>query len=122
VRLGGRHVEGALFPGSFSPAVSARHVVTFGEHFESSFGAAPSSLAAEAFDAANLALAAAAHGTAEHGALAAAIAEEPRRVGVSGVLQLGPDGEIARRPHLLGVSDGQVVCVDELGAPPPASP
>jgi ABC-type branched-subunit amino acid transport system substrate-binding protein len=122
VRLGGRHVEGAMFPGAFSTAVSAEHVVAFGRHFQDSFGAAPSPLAAEAFDAANLALAAAAHGTTEREALSAAIAEQPRRVGVSGVLQLGPDGEVARRPHLLGVSGGQVVCVDELGAPPPASP
>jgi hypothetical protein len=115
VRLGGRHIEGALFPGAFSAAVSAPNVVTFGEHFQSSFGAPPSSLAAEAFDAANLALAAAARGTTERDELLAAIAEEPRRVGVSGVLQLGPEGEIARRPHLLGVSGGQVVCVDEVG-------
>jgi ABC-type branched-subunit amino acid transport system substrate-binding protein len=123
VRLGGRHVEGAVFPGAFSSAVSAQHVVTFAQHFQSSFGAAPSSLAAEAFDAANLALAAAASGNTERDELLAAIAEEPRRVGVSGVLQLGPDGEVARRPHLLGVSGGQVVCVDELGgaAPAPAS-
>jgi ABC-type branched-subunit amino acid transport system substrate-binding protein len=120
VRLGGRHVEGALFPGAFNAAVSARHVVTFGEHFQTSFGAAPSSLAAEAFDAANLALAAAAQGARDRDDVAAAIAEQPRRVGVSGVLQLGPDGEVARRPHLLGVSEGQVVCVDELGSAPPA--
>jgi ABC-type branched-subunit amino acid transport system substrate-binding protein len=118
VRLGGRHVEGALFPGAFSPSISAQHVVAFGQHFESSFGGAPSSLAAEAFDAANLALAAAARGAMERDELAAAIAEQPRRVGVSGVLQLGPDGEVARRPHLLAVSGGQVVCVDEVGAPP----
>jgi ABC-type branched-subunit amino acid transport system substrate-binding protein len=122
VRLGGRHVEGAVFPGAFSTAISAQHVVAFGEHFRSSFGVAPSPLAAEAFDAANLALAAAAHGATDRAELPAAIAEEPRRVGVSGVLQIGPDGEVARRPHLLGVSGGQVVCVDELGAPPPASP
>jgi ABC-type branched-subunit amino acid transport system substrate-binding protein len=115
VKLGGRHVEGAMFPGAYSPAVTAPNVTIFAEHFQSSFGAAPSSLAAEAFDAANLALAAAADGTDERDDLVAAIAEEPRRVGVSGVLLLGPDGEVARRPHLLGVSGGQVVCIDEVG-------
>jgi ABC-type branched-subunit amino acid transport system substrate-binding protein len=123
VKLGGRHVEGAVFPGAFSAAVAAPNVATFGQHFQNSFGAAPSSLAAESFDAANLVLAAAAEGARERDELLSAIAEEPRRVGVSGVLQLGPDGEVARRPHLLGVSGGQVVCIDEVGAaalaPPP---
>lgn len=116
VKVGGRYVEGAVFPGAYSPAVSAEHVVTFARHFEASFGAAPSSLAAEAFDAANLALTAAAEGARDRDDLVPAIADEPRRVGVSGVLQLGPDGEVARRPHLLGVSGGEVVCLDELGA------
>jgi ABC-type branched-subunit amino acid transport system substrate-binding protein len=116
VKLGGRYVEGAVFPGAFSAAVAAPNVATFGEHFQSSFGAAPGSLAAEAFDAANLVLAAAAGGAQERDELIAAIADEPRRVGVSGVLQLGPDGEVARRPHLLGVSGGQLVCIDEVGA------
>ena len=116
VKVGGRHVEGAVFPGAYSPAVAAEHVVTFGQHFQNSFGAAPSSLAAESFDAANLVLSAAASGAHERDELVPAIADEPRRVGVSGVLQLGPDGEVARRPHLLGVSGGQVVCLDEVGA------
>src|SRR4029453_10451905 len=64
-KLGGRHVEGAVFPGAYSPAVSTPNVLTFADHFQSSFGVAPSSLAAEAFFAANLALAAAARGADE---------------------------------------------------------
>jgi len=116
LRLGGRHVEGAVFPGAYSAAVSAPGVVAFAQRFEASFAAAPTSLAAESFDAANLVLSAAAGGADERASLLAAIAAEPRRVGVSGVLQLGPDGELARRPHLLGVTGGQVVCIDEVGA------
>jgi ABC-type branched-subunit amino acid transport system substrate-binding protein len=116
VKLGGRYVEGAVFPGAYSAAVAAPNVARFGERFQSSFGAAPGSLAAEAFDAANLVLAAAAGGARERDELIAAIADEPRRIGVSGVLQLGPDGEVARRPHLLGVSGGRLVCIDEVGA------
>ena len=115
LRLGGRHVEGAVFPGAYSPAVSAPNVVAFAQRFEASFAAPPTSLAAEAFDAANLVLAAAAGGVRDRDSLPAAIASEPRRVGVSGVLQLGPDGELARRPHLLGIAGGQVVCIDEVG-------
>jgi ABC-type branched-subunit amino acid transport system substrate-binding protein len=116
LRLGGRHVEGAVFPGAYSAAVAAPHVVAFAQRFEASFAAAPTSLAAESFDAANLVLSAAAGGASERDSLLAAIAAEPRRVGVSGVLQLGPDGELARRPHLLGISGGRVVCIDEVGA------
>jgi ABC-type branched-subunit amino acid transport system substrate-binding protein len=116
LRLGGRHVEGAVFPGAYSAAVTAPGVVAFAQRFEASFAAAPTSLAAESFDAANLVLSAAAAGATERASLLPAIAAEPQRVGVSGVLQLGPDGELARRPHLLGVTGGQVVCIDEVGA------
>jgi len=121
--LGGRHVEGAVFPGAYHASITAPNVVAFGQRFEASFGHAASSLAAEAFDAANLALAAAAEGAGDREELLEALFEEPRRVGVSGVLQIAPDGEVARRPHLLGVAGGKVVCIDEVGAFPlmPAS-
>jgi hypothetical protein len=33
---------------------------------------------------------------------------------VSGALEIGPEGEVARRPHLLGVSRGEVVSLDEM--------
>jgi hypothetical protein len=62
-------------------------------------------------------LSAAADGARERGSLLSAIAEAPRRVGVSGVLQLGAEGEVARRPHLLGISGGQVVWLDAAAAP-----
>jgi branched-chain amino acid transport system substrate-binding protein len=114
LRLGGRHVEGAIFPGAYHPAVAAPNVVAFASRYEGSFAAPPTSLAAEAFDAANLVLAAAAGGADGRTSVLAAIAADPRRVGVSGVLQLGSDGELARRPHLLGVAGGQVVCLDEV--------
>jgi ABC-type branched-subunit amino acid transport system substrate-binding protein len=118
LELGGRHVEGAVFPGAYSTAIHAPNVVAFGERFEASFGHPASSLAAEAFDAANLALAAAAEGADDRGELLEEVFAEPRRVGVSGVLQIAPDGEVARRPHLLGVAGGRVVCIDEVGAAP----
>jgi hypothetical protein len=95
-------------------------VVAFGERFQASFGHPASSLAAEAFDAANLALAAVAEGADDRDELLAEVFAEPRRIGVSGVLQIAPDGEVARRPHLLGVADGRVVCIDEVGAAPRA--
>ena len=118
LELGGRHVEGAVFPGAYSAAIRAPNVVAFGERFEASFGHPASSLAAEAFDAANLALAAVAEGAGDRDELLEEVFAEPRRVGVSGVLQIAPDGEVARRPHLLGVAGGRVVCIDEVGSAP----
>jgi hypothetical protein len=115
IELGGRHVEGAVFPGAYSGAITAPNVVAFGERFATSFGEPPSSLAAEAFDAANLVLSAVADGADDREELLAEVFAEPRRVGVSGVLQIDPDGEVARRPHLLGVAGGRVVCIDEVG-------
>ena len=116
--LGGRHVEGAVFPGAYHSAIAAENVVAFGQRFEASFGRPATSLAAEAFDAANLALAAAAEGADDREELLEALFDEPRHIGVSGVLQIAPDGEVARRPHLLGVAGGRVVCIDEVGAAP----
>jgi ABC-type branched-subunit amino acid transport system substrate-binding protein len=118
--LGGRHVEGAVFPGAYHASIAAPNVVAFGRRFEASFGHPASSLAAEAFDAANLALSAVAEGAEDREELLEALFEEPRHVGVAGVLQIAPDGEVARRPHLLGVSGGKVVCIDEVGAFPHA--
>jgi len=120
LELGGRHVEGAVFPGAYSAAIAAPNVVAFGERFTASFARPPSSLAAEAFDAANLALAAVAEGADDREELLDEIFAEPRRVGVSGVLQIEPDGEVARRPHLLGVAGGRFVCIDEVGAAAPS--
>jgi branched-chain amino acid transport system substrate-binding protein len=120
IALGGRHVEGAVFPGGYSAAITAPNVVAFGQRFERSFGEPASSLSAEAFDAANLALAAVAEGADDREDLLAEVFAEPRRVGVSGLLQIEPDGEVAKRPHLLGVAGGRFVCVDELGAPLPS--
>jgi branched-chain amino acid transport system substrate-binding protein len=116
LELGGRHLDGAVFPAAYHAAVSAPHVVAFGERYEASYQRAPSSLAAEAFDATNLVLAAAAAGVEDRDGLIEALFREPRRAGVSGALEIGPDGEVARRPHLLGVSRGVVVSLDE--APP----
>jgi ABC-type branched-subunit amino acid transport system substrate-binding protein len=115
LELGGRHVEGAVFPGAYSASIHAPNVVAFGQRFQASFGHPASALSAEAFDAANLALAAVAEGASDRRELLEQVFAEPRRVGVSGVLQIAPDGEVARRPHLLGVAGGQVVCIDEVG-------
>jgi ABC-type branched-subunit amino acid transport system substrate-binding protein len=92
-------------------------VVAFGERYEASYQRAPSSLAAEAFDATNLVLGAAAAGVEDRKGLIEALFREPRRAGVSGALEIGPDGEVARRPHLLGVSRGEVVSLDDMALP-----
>jgi ABC-type branched-subunit amino acid transport system substrate-binding protein len=118
LELGGRHINGAVFPAAYHAAITAPNVVTFGERYAASFEREPTSLAAEAFDAANLVLAEAAAGVEDREALLEALFREPRRAGVSGVLEIGPEGEVARRPHLLGVSRGAVVSLDERGAAP----
>ncbi len=115
LELGGRHLDGAVFPAAYHEAIHAPNVVAFGERYTASFERAPTALAAEAFDAANLVLAAAAAGVEDREALLEALFREPRRAGVAGVLEIGPEGEVARRPHLLGVVRGRVVALDEIG-------
>jgi ABC-type branched-subunit amino acid transport system substrate-binding protein len=118
VRIGGKHLNGAIFTGDFHPQSSYPFVAEFVRRFRETFGGEPSSLAAQAFDAANLFLVQLARGHHSRKKVAEGLLATRAYPGVSGVTTVRPDGNAAKRPYLLGVSRGRIVSVDETGEPP----
>jgi branched-chain amino acid transport system substrate-binding protein len=118
VRIGGKHLNGAIFTGDFHPQSSYPFVAEFVRRFRETFGGEPSSLAAQAFDAANLFLVQLARGNHSRKKVAEGLLATRAYPGVSGVTTVRPDGNAAKRPYLLGVSRGRIVSVDETGEPP----
>ena len=118
LRLGGRHVDGAVFPAGVRTGSARVHLAAFERRYRETFGELPGGLAATAFDAGQLAILALAQGARDRDGLLARIRERGRWEGVSGRLFLDASGRMKRRPHLLGVERGEVVSVDERGEPP----
>jgi branched-chain amino acid transport system substrate-binding protein len=118
IEIGGTHVEGAVFTASFHAESGFPLVAEFVRRFEATFGRAPSFLAAQAFDAANLALLQLVQGRRSREAVLAGLLATRAHPGVSGVTSLSPDGNALKRPYLLGIERGRIVSVDERGAPP----
>lgn len=122
LRIGGEHVEGAVFAADFDPASDAPGVAAFVERFRDAFGREPGFLAAQAFDAAQLLVRQLEEGRRDRAALAAGLRALPGWPGVSGVLAVGLDGEVVKRPLLVGVEDGAFVPVDAGEGPPRLPP
>jgi ABC-type branched-subunit amino acid transport system substrate-binding protein len=118
VRIGGKHVNGAIFTGDFYPESSYPFVTEFVRRFRETFGGEPSFLAAQGFDAASLFLVQLARGHQTREQVAGGLLATRAYPGVSGVTSVRHDGNAAKRPYLLGVSRGQIVSIDETGEPP----
>ena len=116
VRLGGEHVEGALFVSHFFPDSPVGYVKEFTQHYRETFGSEPAVFAAQSYDAANLALVQLAHRRARREAVRDGILRISAYPGVAGVLAMGADGNARRRPYLLQVVHGEIVQVDESAA------
>ena len=112
VRIGGDHVNGAVFTETFHPASEVPYVARFSQDFQGAFAAAPGSLAALSFDAANLVLAQLARGQSERSAMRESLLDVRVYPGVSGVTSMRADGTAQKRPYLLGVRNGRIVSLD----------
>jgi hypothetical protein len=112
VHIGGEHVEGAVFSADFYAGSDAPRVVDFVQRFTSAFGSEPGFLAAQAYDATQLAVHQLQEGHADRDALVAGLRAMSPWPGVSGVLAVGLDGEMTKRPLLLGVEDGHIVALE----------
>jgi ABC-type branched-subunit amino acid transport system substrate-binding protein len=118
VRIGGRHVNGAIFTGDFYPQSSYPFVTEFVRRFQQTFGSEPSFLSAQGFDAANLLMLQLARDRRTREQVAEGLLATRAYPGVSGVTSVRHDGNAVKRPYLLGVSHGQIVSIDETGEPP----
>lgn len=109
LRLGGAAVEGAIFSEPFDPASSSPTVAEFVRRYHLSHGRSPDIMAAQAFDAARVLLAALPPGEASR----AELEERLRRVrgypGASGTITLEADGSVQKTPALRGVRNGRIV-------------
>jgi branched-chain amino acid transport system substrate-binding protein len=118
VRIGGKHVNGAIFTGDFYPQSSYPFVADFVRRFRETFGGEPSFLSAQGFDAANLLMVQLARGRQTREQVAEGLLATRAYPGVSGVTSVRHDGNAVKRPYLLGVNRGQIVSIDETGEPP----
>ncbi len=107
-RLGGKHVEGALFAAHFYPDSPVPYVSAFRSRFTGVFGADPDAFAAQGFDAASLVLVQLARGRDERSQVRDGLLATEAFPGVSGVLTMRSDGNANKRPYLLGIEDGQI--------------
>ncbi len=109
IRIGGRHVERAVFTSAFDPGSPVPLVREFTRRYERQFGSAPSVFSAESFDATNLALLQLLHGRQTPGDLRKGLLDARIHPGVSGVTAVRRDGNAAKRPFLVGVERGEFV-------------
>jgi len=112
VRIGRHHVDGAIFTETFHSDSEVPYVASFTEAFGEAFGAAPGSLAALSYDAANLVLVQLARGLHSRDSLRQALLDVRAYPGVSGVTSMRSDGTAQKRPYLLGVSKRKIQALD----------
>jgi branched-chain amino acid transport system substrate-binding protein len=118
VKIGDKHVNGAIFTGDFYAESSYPFVIDFVRRFRERFDAEPSFLAAQGFDAASLFLVQLAHGYRTREEVVSGLLATHAYPGVSGITSVRRDGNAVKRPYLLGVSQGRIVSIDETGEPP----
>ncbi len=118
VRIGRKHVDGAIFTGGVVRDSKLPGVAEFGRRFEATFGRPSSALSAEAYDAASLLLDQLARRREGRREMREGLRDVRAVAGVSGVISIRADGNVDKRAHLLGVQRGRIVSVDETGQPP----
>jgi ABC-type branched-subunit amino acid transport system substrate-binding protein len=110
--IGGRHVEGAVFTETFFAESRFAFVAEFSDRYRATFGAHPDVLAAQAFDAANLALVQLAKGLTSRTEMREGLLTVRAYPGVSGITTIRADGNARKRPFVLGVRGGHIVSLD----------
>lgn len=118
IELGGRHLNGAVFPAGSFAASRAPRSAAFSLLYRERFAEAPGDTAAAAYDAVNLALLALARGATKRRALLAELRAMRSFEGVSGRFAWSEDERWLRESLLLGVDHGRLVEVAEDGEPP----
>lgn len=112
LKIGGEHLEGADFTEGFYAKSRFPFVERFSDACRATLGTEPDFLAAQAYDATNLALVQLARGRTSRSDLREGLLAVQAYPGASGVTTIGADGNAHKRPFLLGVRGGQIVSLD----------
>jgi ABC-type branched-subunit amino acid transport system substrate-binding protein len=94
----------AIFVTPFFPQSSRPVVQQFNESYKGKFKVAPNFLAAQGFDAGTLVVAAIHKAARERKSFTDALSSLPRYEGVTGLIDMGPGGEIRRSFYVVEVS------------------
>ncbi|MEN8180906.1 MAG: penicillin-binding protein activator [Myxococcota bacterium] len=108
VRIGQKHVEGAVFTAALAGAGGHPFHEDFARRFQATFGRAPDGFAAQAYDAAALVLAQWIDGSDSREEVQEGLLGLDNQAGASGVFSIDNDGNAVRRPHLLVVEGGTI--------------
>ncbi|MBW2447661.1 MAG: penicillin-binding protein activator [Deltaproteobacteria bacterium] len=107
VAIARRHVADALFTAHYYADSPMPFVRQFRERFVASYDLEPDAVAAQAYDAANLAIVQLAAGRAAREELRRGILELRAYPGVTGLLAMNADGNAQKRPFLLSIVRGK---------------
>jgi branched-chain amino acid transport system substrate-binding protein len=108
VKIARHHVADALFTAHYYADSSMPFVKEFTDRYVTTFGGEPDSIAAQAFDAANLVIVQLARGLDSRDDVRDGVLAIRAYPGVSGVLSMSADGNAHKRPFLLGVKRGRI--------------
>lgn len=110
IDVGGKYVGGSVFTSAYFGGSRHPALVGFTERYRETFAQEAGPFAAEAFDVTRLLLRAMQDTTGD-------ISNQLRQVvvegGISGVIEMGPDRNVSKRPHVLGVHRGRLISIDE---------
>lgn len=112
VPIAGRHVEGAFFTSGFDAKYPSPMIQEFARRFRGNFEQPATTFAAQGFDAANLLQLQLMRGSTTPSDVRRALLATSVYPGVSGAMAFGPDGNITRRPFLVGVRRGETQPID----------
>ncbi len=118
LRLGGRHVDGAIFPSGFFAGSTQPHLSAFQAAYQRAYARTPSYLAAQAYDAMQMLVRELLAGARNRAGLLARLRAGTVHPGASGVIAIDASGRLTKRPHLVGVERGAFMSVDETGGAP----
>jgi branched-chain amino acid transport system substrate-binding protein len=109
LRLGGTAIEGAIFTEPFDAGSSSPTVTDFSRRFHLSYGHTPDVMAAQAYDATRVLLAALPPGSTSRQELEERIRRVRGYPGASGSITLLEDGTVQKAPALRGVRGGRII-------------
>lgn len=112
LRVGRRHVAGAVISSPFHAESDLPFVAEFVDGYRNTFAAEPDMYAAEAFDATNLVLVQLSSGRDDREGVREGLLDMRAYPGAAGVLTMHPSGNARRRPFLLRVTGRRFQSLD----------